>query len=85
MVLVGRLVGVYSSPHCIVEYTDGNRKQGVDLLFEAQVIEGEPRITEETTDIGYFSKEEMGSLEVLELMKQRISDAFECRTAAFLR
>ena len=84
-VAVERLVGVYSSPGCIVEYTDGNRKQGVDLLFEAAIIGCDIRTTEETTDVGYFPIEKMGSLGIMELMKERISDAYEFRTVAFLR
>lgn len=53
-VALERLVGVYSSPNRIVEYTDCNRKQGVDLLFEAAIIGGDIRTTEGTTDVGYF-------------------------------
>ena len=84
-VAVERLVGVYSSPGCIVKYTNGNRKQGVDPLFEAATIGCDIRTTEETTDVGYFPIEKMGSLGIMELMKERISDAYEFRTVAFLR
>ena len=85
VVTVGRLVGVYSTPNHITEYTDGNRKQGVDIIFETQIIGGDVQITEETTDVGYFSIEEMGSLDIVELMKERIADAFLSRNAAFIR
>ena len=85
VVIVGRLVGVYSSPHHITEYTDGNKKQGVDIIFETQIISGDVRLTEETTDVGYFSKGEMGFINIVELMKERISDAFVSREAAFIR
>ena len=43
VVIVGRLVGVYSSPHYITEYSDGNKKQGVDIIFETQIISGDVR------------------------------------------
>ena len=85
VVIVGRLVGVYSSPHHITEYTNGNKKQGVDIIFETQIISGDVRVTEETTDVGYFSKEEMGFIDIVELMKERISDAFVFQEAAFIR
>jgi len=85
VVTVGRLVGVYSTPNHITEYTDGNRKQGVDIIFETQIIGGDVRITEETIDIGYFSIEDMGSLDIVELMKERIANAFLSRNAAFIR
>ena len=85
MVTVIRLVGVYSSPNYITEYVDGNRKQGVDLIFETQIIGGDLRITEETTDIGYFSKEEMEAIEIVDLMKERILDAFSFKNTSVIR
>ena len=85
VVTVERLVGVYSTPNHITEYTDGNRKQGIDIIFETQIIGGDVRITEETIDVGYFSIEEMKSLDILELMKERILDAFLSQKAAFIR
>ena len=40
VVSVGRLIGVYSTPHRITEYSDGNRKQAFDLVLEAVRIAG---------------------------------------------
>jgi ADP-ribose pyrophosphatase YjhB (NUDIX family) len=85
VVTVEHLVGVYSTPNHITEYTDGNRKQGVDIIFETQIINGDVRVTEETTDVGYFSKEDMKLIDIVELMKERISDAFVFWNAAFIR
>jgi 8-oxo-dGTP pyrophosphatase MutT (NUDIX family) len=34
------LVGVYSSPHVLVEYPDGNRFQIVSLCFATEVLRG---------------------------------------------
>lgn len=85
VVTVERLVGVYSTPNHITEYIDGNRKQGVDIIFETQIINGDVQISEETTDVGYFSKEEMKLIDIVELMKERISDAFVFSNAAFIR
>ena len=85
VVAVVRLVGVYSSPNYITEYVDGNRKQGVDLIFETQTTGGNLRITEETTDVGYFSKEEMRSIEIMASMEERISDAFLFKNNTLIR
>ena len=41
IVRVGKLIGVYSTPHRIIEYADGNRRQGLTLCFEAEVVGGE--------------------------------------------
>src|SRR5260221_1051116 len=39
-VTVKRLIGVYSTPHRLLEYPDGNRWQLVVLYFEAGAIGG---------------------------------------------
>jgi 8-oxo-dGTP pyrophosphatase MutT (NUDIX family) len=85
VVSVGRLVGVYSFPHRIIEYADGNRAQGVTLDFEAEPIGGELCISDETTDVGYFSSEQMKSMDVMEPIYERVADAFAGQEAAFVR
>ncbi len=84
-VLVKRLIGVYSSPHWLVEYPDGNRVQIVALNFEAEVIGGELKTSHEVNEFGYFSKEEIEKLDLMTNHHQRILDAFEHRQEAFIR
>ena len=85
VVSVGRLIGVYSTPHRISEYADGNRKQALDLVFEAVRISGELSVSDETTELGYFSPEQMKSMDVMELFHERVNDAFARQGQAFLR
>ncbi len=85
VVSVGRLIGVYSTPHRITEYADGNRKQALDLVFEAVRISGELSVSDETTKLGYFSPEQMKSMDVMELFHERVNDAFARQGQAFLR
>ena len=84
-VRVGKLIGVYTNPHFIIEYADGNRIQPVGLCFEAEPIAGGLCTTEETTELGYFSLEEMKSIDVLEDSMVGIIDAFAGSAAAFVR
>lgn len=74
-VRVTRLVGIYTNPDAVVEYEDGNRFQALDLAFEAEVIGGEPKLTEETTEYGYFSVESLDNLDVMEDNLEMIQDA----------
>ena len=85
VVSVGRLVGVYSTPNRIIEYADGNRRQGLTLSFEAKAIGGELCISDETTEFGYFSPEQMKSMDVMESNKDRLADAFAGQEGAFVR
>ncbi len=74
-VRVTRLVGVYSNPDQLVIYADGNKAFFVVLSFEAEIIEGELGLSNETTAFGYFSLEEMESMPMHGEHKQRVEDA----------
>ena len=74
---VRRLVGIYSHPDQLVVYPDGNKVQVVALHFEVEVTGGEAGLSNETTDFGYFSVEQMEGLEFLGQHKERILDTFE--------
>ena len=80
-----RLIGVYSNPHRIIEYADGNRFHVVAMNFEAEPIGGELGISDETTDCGYFSRAEIEGMDVMEHHRERIEDAFAAQIAAFVR
>ncbi|MCH8061279.1 MAG: NUDIX domain-containing protein [Chloroflexi bacterium] len=55
-----RFVGVYSDPaYCIFRYPDGSLVHYVTLLFECRRLSGELRISDESTDIGYFPTDDL--------------------------
>ncbi|WP_246035284.1 NUDIX domain-containing protein [Dictyobacter kobayashii] len=74
-VKIKRLVGIYSSPHMLLEYADGNRYQVVNHSFEAETTGGQLGLSDETTEVGYFSPSEILQMDVLEHHLQRIQDA----------
>src|SRR5689334_3900443 len=61
---IARLISVYTHPHRILEYPDGNRFQLVVLHFEAVPISGTLIITDETTAVDYFAPGEIAALEM---------------------
>lgn len=83
-VRVTRLVGIYSTPHRISTYKDGNRWQVVGVSFEAEITGGALGLSDETTEIGFFSWAEMAELDLLEPHRERIADALKQQTAAFI-
>jgi ADP-ribose pyrophosphatase YjhB (NUDIX family) len=84
-VRVVRLLGVYSSPHRLIEYPDGNRYHIVALNFEVEPIGGSIATSEETTDYGYFSWDEMAHMDVMETHVERLTDVFSGRQPPFVR
>ena len=85
VVAVGRLIGVYTTPDLIIEYADGHRIQPVSLNFAAETVGGELGLSDETTDVGYFSVEDMRTMDVWEHHRLRIDDALAGVNEAIVR
>jgi ADP-ribose pyrophosphatase YjhB (NUDIX family) len=75
VVEVGRLLGVYSSPHRLLEYADGNRWQVVIFNFEVMAVRGDLTLNEEVTEFGYFTWDEIQQLDIMQHHLERIADA----------
>ena len=84
-VTIKRLIGVYTTPHELIVYQDGNRFQLVALCFEAEIVGGELRLSCETTEYGYFSYQEIQELDLLLNHTQRIKDAYSGEMMTFIR
>lgn len=80
-----RLIGVYSDPNALIVYDEHTAVQIVALSFEAEVMSGEPGLSDETSDWGYYSLEDMEGLDLLLNHHMRIQDAFAEQREAFVR
>ena len=83
-VAIKRLIGVYTTPHELIVYRDGNKFQLVALCFEAKIRGGELRLSCETTEYGYFSYQEIQELDLLLNHRQRIKDAYSGEMTTFV-
>lgn len=84
-VRVKRLVGVYSHTDMLVVYPDGNQVQIFSLHFEVEVLGGQLGLSHETTEVGYFSLDEMEALDMFGRHKERILDTLAQQREAFIR
>lgn len=84
-VTIKRLIGVYTTPHELIVYQDGNKFQLVALCFETEIRGGELRLSCETTEYGYFSYQEIQGLDLLLNHRQRIEDAYSEEMMTFIR
>jgi len=82
---VKRLVGVYSNPDQLVVYPDGNKAHFVVLSFEVQVIGGDLGLSNETTEVGFFSVQEMGTMPMHGKHKERVEDALLSLAEALIK
>ncbi len=75
VVEVGHLIAVYSSPDMVLFYDDQHKYQVISFHFEVTVTGGELGLSNETTEVGYFSLDEIKNMDVMEHHQQRIADA----------
>ena len=82
---VKRLTGVYSNPDQLVVYPDGNQAHFVVLNFEAEVLQGELGLSNETSEAGYFSLAEIATMPMHDRHAERVADALTGQAAAHIR
>lgn len=80
-----KLIGIYTSPDLVIAYADGNRNQLVAMSFEAQITGGEMQLSDETTEIGFFTPAQIRTMPIVPHHWQRIEDALANRAEAFFR
>lgn len=80
-----KLVGVYSTPHRITEYADGNRIQIIALHFLAERVSGELTLNDEALALGYFALDELDALDLMQHHRERIADTLAGRESAFVK
>jgi 8-oxo-dGTP pyrophosphatase MutT (NUDIX family) len=85
VVKVKKLVSIFSSPDRLVIYPDGNKAQILGFAFEVDQIGGQPGLSDETTEVGYFSPDEIRRLDIFPHHKQFIEDALKEQSDAFIR
>jgi len=84
-VRVARLIGLYSSPHFVLDYGERGRYQVVACHFEVAQVGGVLGLSNETTEVGYFAAPEIVGLDLLEHHRARVADAFAHQELPFIR
>lgn len=82
---IERLIGVYTNPHRLIAYADGNRFQLISFSFEVRPVSGTLGLSDETTEYGYFTPTEIEAMDLMEHHRERIVDALTGQSAAFVR
>ena len=82
---ITRLVGLYSSPHVVSEYQDGNRYQVVGLCFEGRVVGGEMTTTEEATEVEVISVDQLAEFDIVEPHRALIDHVLSGDRDSFFR
>ncbi|MEZ5175158.1 MAG: NUDIX domain-containing protein [Acidimicrobiia bacterium] len=78
------LVGIYSNPNHIVEYSDGEVRQQFSVCFTCRRVGGELAASDETSEIGYFSPADLKDLNIHPSIRLRIEHFLEKRAEPYL-
>ena len=80
-----RMTGVYSSPHRLLEYAEGDRFHLVALNFEVRATGGTLTLSDETNEFAWCTRSEIEAMDVMEHHLERIDDALRGEAAACVR
>lgn len=73
------IVGIYTNPHHVVAFSNGEVRQQFSLCFAGHIIGGELQVSEESTEVGFFSIEEIEHLDMHPSIRLRIQHFLEHR------
>ena len=84
-VRVTHLTGIYSDPHRVTVYPDGNLVHVVVLNFKVELISGEARLSNETTAVDWFPIDEAVGMNLFHGHAEHIRDTLSERAESFIR
>jgi ADP-ribose pyrophosphatase YjhB (NUDIX family) len=78
------IVGIYSNPKHVVEYADGEVRQEFSVCFACCIVGGELRTSEESSELAFFTPQEIEQLGMHESIRLRITHYLEHRAHLFI-
>lgn len=78
------LVGIYSNPKHVVEYSDGEVRQQFSICFACRPVGGEPAPSDETSEVGYFTAEDLEEMDVHPSIRLRIEHFLAGRAEPYI-
>ena len=78
------LVGIYSDPNHVVEYSDGEVRQQFSVCFACRPVDGDLSTSDETSEVGYFDPNELEDIDVHPSIRLRIQHFLENRAEPYV-
>ncbi|MFI6694421.1 NUDIX hydrolase [Streptomyces sp. NPDC050433] len=78
------LVGTYTDPRHIIEYSDGEVRRQFNVCFTARIVGGEPAISDESTELRFVEAAELDSLPMRHTQRLRLQHFTEHRPTPYL-
>jgi ADP-ribose pyrophosphatase YjhB (NUDIX family) len=78
------IVGIYTNPHHVMEYSNGEVRQQFSICFKARIRSGILAISDESTDLRFVAPSELGKLDIHDSIRLRIGHFLEDREAPYI-
>lgn len=78
------VVGIYTNPNHVVEYSDGEVRQQFSICFYGRYIAGEPTTSDESAAVRWVAQAELDTLPIHPSMRLRINHGFERRSQPYI-
>ncbi|MEV6526660.1 NUDIX domain-containing protein [Longispora sp. NPDC051575] len=78
------VVGIYTNPNHVVEYSDGEVRQQFSICFTANPVGGELATSDESTEVRWVAQSELDGLQINPSMRLRIDHGFERRQRPYI-
>jgi ADP-ribose pyrophosphatase YjhB (NUDIX family) len=80
-----RLVGIYSNPRHVVEYSDGEVRQQFSVCFAGHVTGGYLETSDESREVGFYTPPEIERLSIHESIRLRVADFLQAKATPAIR
>ncbi|MEU8337911.1 NUDIX hydrolase [Micromonospora tulbaghiae] len=81
---VTSVVGIYTNPNHVVEYSDGEVRQQFSICFRGRYVSGQPTPSDESSEVRWVAREELDDLTIHPSMRLRIDHGFENRQQPYI-
>ncbi len=71
------LVGIYTNPNHVVEFSDGEVRQQFSILFRASCVRGTPTPSTESAEVRWIDREHLDTVPIHSSMRLRIDHGYE--------
>lgn len=78
------VVGVYTNPNHVVEFSDGEVRQQFSICFRARYLDGTPTSSSESSHVRWVRPDEMDGLDIHPSMRLRIDHGYERRPKPYI-
>jgi 8-oxo-dGTP pyrophosphatase MutT (NUDIX family) len=78
------IVGIYSDPRHLIEYSDGEVRQQFNICFRGRLIDGTLRASDESTDVRWVAPAELEELPIHHTTRLRLRHFLDQRDTPYV-